>query len=143
LIIAAYLQVRTVFIECIFIGLTSWPWTARAIRAQTFSLRTRDFVDLARLTGVKSLKIIFAEIAPNMMSYLLLVFILQFGGAILTAATLDFIGLGLRMPFLWVDDAVLGSMGRAAIWDVVVVHPTGSGDHYHCGGFIQHECGAG
>lgn len=94
LIIAAYLQVRTVFTECIFIGLTSWPWTARAIRAQTFSLRTRDFVDLAKLSGKKSLKIIFSEIAPNMMSYLLLVFILQFGGAILTAATLDFIGLG-------------------------------------------------
>jgi peptide/nickel transport system permease protein len=94
LIIAAYLQVRTVYTECIFIGLTSWPWTARAIRAQTFSLRTRDFVDLAKLSGVKPLKIIFSEIAPNMMSYLLLVFILQFGGAILTAATLDFIGLG-------------------------------------------------
>ena len=94
LIIAAYLDVRTVFTECIFIGLTSWPWTARAIRAQTFSLRTRDFVDLAKLSGMKSIKIIFSEIAPNMMSYLLLVFILQFGGAILNAATLDFIGLG-------------------------------------------------
>jgi len=94
LIIAAYLQVRSVFIECLFIGFTCWPWAARAIRAQTFSLRTRDFVDLARLSGVKPIKIIFSEIAPNMMSYLLLVFILQFGGAILNAATLDFIGLG-------------------------------------------------
>jgi peptide/nickel transport system permease protein len=94
LIIAAYLEVRSIFIECIFIGLTSWPWVARAVRAQTFSLRTREYVDLARMTGMKSLKIIFTEIAPNMMSYLLLVFILQFGGAILTAATLDFIGLG-------------------------------------------------
>ncbi|HOJ00486.1 MAG TPA: ABC transporter permease [Anaerolineaceae bacterium] len=94
LIIAAYLQVRSVFVECLLIGFTSWPWTARAVRAQTFSLRTRDFVDLARLSGMKSKKIIFSEIAPNMMSYLLLVFILQFGGAILTAATLDFIGLG-------------------------------------------------
>ena len=36
----------------------------------------------------------FTEIAPNMMSYLLMTFILQFGGAILIAATLDFIGLG-------------------------------------------------
>jgi peptide/nickel transport system permease protein len=43
---------------------------------------------------MRPLKIIATEIAPNMMSYLLLVFILQFGGAILTAATLDFIGLG-------------------------------------------------
>lgn len=94
LIIAAYLEVRSVFMECIFIGLTAWPWTARAIRAQTFSLRTRDFVDLARMSGMKSLKIIFTEIAPNMMSYLVMAFILQFGGAILIAATLDFIGLG-------------------------------------------------
>ncbi len=94
LIIAAYLQVRSIYTESVFIAFFAWPWAARAIRAQTFSLRTRDFVDLARLTGKPSLKIIFSEIAPNMMSYLLLVFILQFGGAILTAATLDFIGLG-------------------------------------------------
>jgi peptide/nickel transport system permease protein len=94
LIIAAYLEVRGFLFESIFIGLFAWPWAARAIRAQTFSLRTREFVDLARLSGMKPLKIIIKEIAPNMMSYLLLVFILQFGGAILTAATLDFIGLG-------------------------------------------------
>lgn len=94
LIVAAYLKVRGIMIESVFIGLTSWPWAARAIRAQTFSLRSRDFVDLARMSGVKPLKIIFTEIAPNMMSYLLMTFILQFGGAILIAATLDFIGLG-------------------------------------------------
>jgi len=94
LIIAAYLEVRGYLFESIFIGFFAWPWVARAIRAQTFSLRSREFVDLARLSGMKPLKIIFKEIAPNMMSYLLLVYILQFGGAILTAATLDFIGLG-------------------------------------------------
>jgi peptide/nickel transport system permease protein len=94
LIIAAYLQVRSLFAECIFIGLTTWPWAARAIRAQTFSLRTRDFIDLARMSGMKSIKVIFSEIAPNMMSYLVMTFILEFGGAILNAATLDFIGLG-------------------------------------------------
>jgi len=94
LIIAAYLEVRSILTECIFIGFTAWPWAARAIRAQTFSLRTRDFVDLARMSGVQPLKLIFTEIAPNMMSYLVMTFILQFGGAILIAATLDFIGLG-------------------------------------------------
>lgn len=94
LIIAAYLDVRSVLVESIFIGFTAWPWAARAIRAQTFSLRSRDFVDLAKLSGMGSGKIIFTEIAPNMMSYLFMTFILQFGGAILTAATLDFIGLG-------------------------------------------------
>jgi len=94
LIIAAYLNVRGIVAESIFIGCTAWPWAARAIRAQTFSLRTREFVDLSKLSGMKSGKIIFTEIAPNMMSYLVMTFILQFGGAILNAATLDFIGLG-------------------------------------------------
>ncbi len=94
LVLTAYLQARGIVSEAVFIGLTSWPWAARAIRAQTFSLRNRDFVDLARLSGTGSLRIIFTEIAPNMASYLLLTFILLFGGAILIAASLDFIGLG-------------------------------------------------
>lgn len=94
LVIAAYLKVRGIMTESVFIGLTSWPWAARALRAQTFSLTSREFVSLARLTGESSWKIIFKEIAPNMSSYLFMMFILLFGGAILIAATLDFIGLG-------------------------------------------------
>ena len=94
LVIAAYLKVRGVMTESIFIGLTSWPWAARALRAQTFSLTSRDFIGLARLSGARSSRIIFTEIAPNMSSYLFMMFILLFGGAILIAATLDFIGLG-------------------------------------------------
>ena len=119
LIVVAYLEVRGVFIESVFIGCTAWPWTARAIRAQTFSLRTRDFVDLARLSGMKPLKIIFTEIAPNMMSYLLLVFILQFGGAVLIAATLDFIGLGPTNAIslgLMMNNAVLWGALILGIW---------------------------
>jgi peptide/nickel transport system permease protein len=94
LVIAAYLKVRGIMTESVFIGLTSWPWAARALRAQTFSLVSRDFVDLARLSGRRSRQIILGEIAPNMSSYLVMMFILLFGGAILIAATLDFIGLG-------------------------------------------------
>ena len=94
LVIAAYLKVRGIMTESIFIGLTSWPWAARALRSQTFSLTSRDFVSLARLSGERSWKIMFKEIAPNMSSYLFMMFILLFGGSILIAATLDFIGLG-------------------------------------------------
>jgi peptide/nickel transport system permease protein len=94
LVIAAYLRVRGIMTESLFIGLTSWPWAARALRAQTFSLVSRDFVDMARLSGRPSWKIMFTEIAPNMSSYLFMMFILLFGGSILIAATLDFIGLG-------------------------------------------------
>ncbi|MEW6648945.1 MAG: ABC transporter permease [Chloroflexota bacterium] len=119
LIIAAYLEVRSLATQYIFIGLTAWPWVARAVRAQTFSLRTRDFVDLARMSGMRSAKIIATESAPNMMSYLLMVFILQFGGAILTAATLDFIGLGPTNTIslgLMMQLAVLWGAMQLEIW---------------------------
>ncbi|WP_034384158.1 ABC transporter permease [Herbidospora cretacea] len=93
-ILNAYIGVRSAGMQALFIGLTQWPWAARSIRAQTFSLRGRDFVDLAQLSGVGSGRIIMREIAPNMSSYLLLTFILLFGGSILIASSLDFIGLG-------------------------------------------------
>jgi peptide/nickel transport system permease protein len=94
IIIAAYLEVRNIQLQAVIIGLFSWPWVARAVRAQTLSLRSREFVDLARLSGAPVRRIVFREIAPNMASYLFMVFILLFGGSVLFAATLDFIGLG-------------------------------------------------
>lgn len=94
IIVAAYVNVHSYTTEAILIGLTSWPWAARAVRAQTFSLKTRDFVDIARLSGRTTRQIIVREIAPNMSSYLLMMFILLFGGAILIGASLDFLGLG-------------------------------------------------
>ena len=118
-VIAAFLTVRSVTTEAIIIALTSWPWAARAIRAQTFSLTSRDFVDVARLSGVKTWKIIAREIAPMMSSYLFMTFILLFGGAILTAATLDFIGLGPTNAIslgLMMNYSVLNSALQLGIW---------------------------
>lgn len=119
LIVAAYLKVRSVFTESILIGLTAWPWAARAIRAQTFSLKAREFIDLARLNGMSSGKIVLFEIAPNMLSYLFMTFVLQFGGAILTAATLDFIGLGPTEGMslgLMMNNALLWSALQLGLW---------------------------
>jgi peptide/nickel transport system permease protein len=94
IIVAAYMNVHSYATEAVLIGLTSWPWAARAVRAQTFSLKTRDFVDIARLSGRNTRQIITTELAPNMSSYLFMMFILLFGGAILIGASLDFLGLG-------------------------------------------------
>jgi peptide/nickel transport system permease protein len=116
LIVAAYLEVRGILAESVFVGCTAWPWVARAVRAQTFSLRSRDFVDLARMSGMKPGRIIFREIAPNMMSYLFMAFILQFGGAILIAATLDFIGLG---PTNAVSLGLM--MNNAVLWGALLL----------------------
>ena len=119
IILAAYLKYRGVFIESVFIGFTAWPWTARAVRSQTLSLKTREFVNLARITGMKPLKIIVVEILPNMLSYVFMVFILQFGGAILTAATLDFIGLGPTQGIslgLMMQQAILWNAIQLGMW---------------------------
>jgi peptide/nickel transport system permease protein len=119
IIVVAYVDARGLLIEAIFVGLTSWPWAARAIRAQTLSLRTREFVDLGRLTGLSTRQIIVGEIAPNMSSYLMLTFILLFGGAVLIAATLDFIGLGPTDGMslgLMMNNAVLWSALQLGMW---------------------------
>jgi peptide/nickel transport system permease protein len=118
-VIVAYLDVRGVLIEAVFVGLTSWPWAARAIRAQTFSLRSREFVDLARLSGADTRRIIVGEIAPNMSSYLFMTFILLFGGAVLIAATLDFLGLGPTDGIslgLMMNNAVIYSALPLGLW---------------------------
>jgi peptide/nickel transport system permease protein len=94
IVIGAYLPSRSVVFEGVFIGLTTWPWVARAVRAQTFSLRSREFVDLAKLSGKRPVSIILKEIAPNMASYLFLVVILLFGSSMLLAASYDFLGIG-------------------------------------------------
>ena len=105
--------------QALFIGFTSWPWAARAVRAQTLSLRTRDVGDLARLTGMGTRRIITGEIAPNMSSYLMLTCILLFGGAVLIAATLDVIGMGPPEGMslgLMMNNAVLWSAMQLGMW---------------------------
>jgi peptide/nickel transport system permease protein len=119
IIVSAYLSVGSLFSEAMLIGLTSWPWAARAIRAQTFSLGSRDFVSLARLSGQGTVKVIVREIAPNMSSYLFLTFILLFGGAVLIAATLDFLGLGPSQVMslgLMLNNAVSNAALQLGMW---------------------------
>jgi peptide/nickel transport system permease protein len=119
IIASAYLSIKGLVSEAILIGLTAWPWAARAIRAQTFTLASRDFVSLARLSGSRGWQVILREIAPNMSSYLFLVIILLFGGSILTAATLDFLGLGPSNAMslgLMMNSAVANSALQLDLW---------------------------
>ena len=117
IVIGAYLRTRGAVFEGVFIGLTTWPWVARAVRAQTFSLRSRDFVDLARLSGKRPASIVIREIAPNMASYLFLVVVLLFGSSMLLAASYDFLGLGPT------DSISLGTMmNQAMLWSALQLH---------------------
>jgi peptide/nickel transport system permease protein len=73
---------------------TGWSYGARQLRAQVLSLRHREFLTAARLRGERSWRIITAEILPNMTSLVVANFLGASVYAILTAAGLQFIGLG-------------------------------------------------
>jgi peptide/nickel transport system permease protein len=80
----------------IIIGLTSWPWTARSVRAQTTSLRNRDHVNLSKLSGHSLPRIIARDILPYIASYVVMAFILQVALGILSEAAISMLGLGPR-----------------------------------------------
>jgi peptide/nickel transport system permease protein len=94
ILLSVSLETRSLLSLGLIIGITSWPWTARAVRAQTASLRTREHVDVARLSGAGTLSIIISEILPYMFSYIFMAFVLQLGSGILSEAALSLLGLG-------------------------------------------------
>jgi peptide/nickel transport system permease protein len=94
ILLAAILEERSMFLLALLIGLTSWPWAARCIRSQVLTLKERGFIDVARMSGMKDRKIVVAEIMPNMLAYIIIVFVVSLSIAVLTEAGLSMIGLG-------------------------------------------------
>ncbi len=90
----------------VVIGVTSWVWTTRAVRAQVISLRNRDHVNLSKLSGHSIVYIIVADILPYIASYVVMALILQISSAILSEASLSVIGLGPKTS----EVATLGLM---------------------------------
>ena len=82
----------------IVIGLTSWMGVARLVRAETLSLRERDFISAARLAGASTRRIIFRHILPNAMAPVFVSASLGIAGAILTESSLSFLGIGVQHP---------------------------------------------
>lgn len=101
LVLAAFLDQVSPLVIAIIIGATSWPWGARVIRSQTLAIRNRDFVHAAEVMGETKKRMLFAEIMPNMMSILASSFIGTVIYAIMTQATLEFIGLGDPLSVTW------------------------------------------
>jgi peptide/nickel transport system permease protein len=78
----------------LILGFTSWPWLTRAVRAQSSSVRTREHIDVAKLSGARSSSILIWDVLPYLLSYVVMAFVLQVSGAILAEATLSLLGLG-------------------------------------------------
>lgn len=95
------------------VSLSSIPSYARIVRSQVMSVKNLEYIESARLAGVKTFKLIFAEILPNCFAPIIVQATIGVGTAILSAASLSFIGMGIMPP-----EAEWGQMlseGRAYI----------------------------
>ncbi|MBK8802459.1 MAG: ABC transporter permease [Fibrobacteres bacterium] len=94
LISATFPEGRSLTLIGLIIGCTTWTWSARAVRAQAASLKSRDHIALARINGDGTLAIIMKHILPYLLSYVFMVFILQIASGILSESAISMIGLG-------------------------------------------------
>jgi len=89
---------RNFLLIFVAIGAINWLDMARIVRGQTLSLREREFVQAARLTGVSTARIIFRHIAPNLIGVVIVYVTLTIPQAILVESFLSFLGLGIQEP---------------------------------------------
>lgn len=99
----------------IALGIVGWPMLCRLVRAQTLSLRGKDFVEAARVVGATDLQIIIRHILPNALSPIIVLATVGMARAILAEASLSFLGLGAQPPTpSW---GTMMSRGQAYIWN--------------------------
>jgi peptide/nickel transport system permease protein len=82
----------------IAIAVTWWPWYTRLIRGQAASVAGRPYVEACRALGIPARRILLRHILPNSITPLIVQVSLDFGGVILTASALSFLGLGAQDP---------------------------------------------
>ena len=78
----------------IALSIINWAGTARVVRAQTLSLKEKEFVEAARSMGVSRWKIVFRHILPNCLPNLIVLFTLDIPGAIMWESSMSFLGVG-------------------------------------------------
>ncbi|MBW2061851.1 MAG: ABC transporter permease [Deltaproteobacteria bacterium] len=82
----------------IVVGILGWPGYARIVRGECLSLKERDFIRLAVVSGCSNLRIMFSHIFPNVINTLIILVTLDVGQIIVLTATLSFLGLGTQPP---------------------------------------------
>jgi peptide/nickel transport system permease protein len=102
------------------IGLTGWTGTARMIRSEALSLRTREYVLAAKALGVSNARIIFRHLVPNVMSTVVVIATLSIPGVILAEAGLSFIGLGDPSVISWGTVLYAGEQAMTTSWWIAV-----------------------
>ncbi len=93
IVLAAYFPRGPLTISLVIV-FTNWAWQARVLRSQTLSMRSREFVTAARISGENVWRIIFFEIFPNELGLVVAGFVSTTIYVVLTWASLEFLGLG-------------------------------------------------
>jgi peptide/nickel transport system permease protein len=101
IVIAGYAHGGGTLVLIVVITATSWSYTARQLRAQALTLRSRDFLEAARVRGERKLYIIVVEVIPTMTSLIVASFLTNALYAVLFASSLQFIGLGDPNTVSW------------------------------------------
>ena len=101
IVISSFLQQTGPWIDGLIIGLTSWAIETRILRGQALSLRNRDFILAAKVTGESTWRIVFGELMPNMLSRIAAGFAFVFIQAVFYEAALEFLGFGDANKMSW------------------------------------------
>ncbi|WP_402462639.1 ABC transporter permease [Isoptericola aurantiacus] len=101
IIIAGQLPTAGGITVALVIGITGWAWGARVLRAQTLSLRKRDFVEAARANGERTWRLVLAEVLPNLTAIIAAGFVGTVTFAVLSQVTLAFIGITPVSDWNW------------------------------------------
>lgn len=101
IIVASTIPSSGDFTIALVIGLTSWAWGARVLRAQTLSLRRRDYIEAARASGESTWRIIVFEIMPNLTAIIASSFVGTVIFAVMSEITLAFIGISSISEWNW------------------------------------------
>ncbi|WP_324717417.1 ABC transporter permease [Carboxydochorda subterranea] len=101
IIVAAYVKVKGVVPIILVISVTGWAWGARLLRAQAMSLKSRDFVQASVVVGERPARIVFGELLPNLSGLIAANFFGAAVYAVLSEASLEFLGLGNVNVVTW------------------------------------------
>lgn len=113
-------DVLSVQVMGLIIASLAWMWPTRTIRSQVLTMRERAYVEVARLSGLNGLEIIFKELIPNLLPYLAASFVGAVAASVLAAIGLEALGLGpqseptLGMTIFW--SIYYGAMLRGMWW---------------------------
>jgi peptide/nickel transport system permease protein len=101
IVVSGYLKSRGMGTMILVLALVLWAFEARILRGQALLLKSRDFVQAAKVAGESTWRVVFSELMPNMISRIAAAFVLVFYIALLTDAGLEFLGLGDQSVTSW------------------------------------------